>query len=191
MSNGAVDESSIEGLTSSSQRGKTASVDHHRFTDEWSFLNDMDNIPALNLRVLNRHNSNITSLIDKSSYCVVYTFSTANASWTKAGYEGTLFIYSQRPHMVQTPTGEQRGGLYGFCVLNRLSLENFWGEIDGGDIVLDDQYIITRSLTGGSVSLYPSIIVEIYGLWLYEIDDRPRIFNIFNEYHPLPLPWLT
>jgi hypothetical protein len=115
-----------------------------------SVTRDMDNIPALNLRVLNRHNSNITSLIDKSSYCVIYTFSTASASWTKAGYEGTLFIYSQRPHAVQTKEGEQQGGLFGFCVLNRLGLENFWGELNGGDIVLDDQYIITRSLTGGA-----------------------------------------
>jgi len=76
----------------------------------------MDNIPALNLRVLSRHNPNITSLIDKSSYCVIYTFSTATASWTKAGYEGPLFIYSQRPHVVQTEEGEVTGGLFGFCI---------------------------------------------------------------------------
>jgi hypothetical protein len=110
----------------------------------------MDDIPDLNLRVLTRHNSNILSLIDKSSYCVIYTFSTASQSWTKAGYEGTLFIYTQRQHTVQTEQGERQGGEYGFSVLNRLNLENFWGEINGGDIVLDDQYIITRSLTGGA-----------------------------------------
>jgi Dcp1-like decapping family len=110
----------------------------------------MDDTPQLNLRVLTRHNHNITSLIDKSSYCVIYTFSTASSSWTKAGYEGTLFIYKQQPYVIQTEHGEEQGGEYGFCVLNRLSLENFWGEINGGDIVLDDQYIITRSLTGGS-----------------------------------------
>ena len=109
----------------------------------------MDDISQLNLRVLNKHNPNITSLIDKSSYCVVYTFSIASASWTKAGYEGTLFIYSQQSHTIQTEYGEEQGGEYGFCVLNRLSLDNFWDEINGGDIVLEDQYIITRSLTGG------------------------------------------
>jgi hypothetical protein len=113
----------------------------------------MDDTPQLNLRVLKRHHPDITSVIDKSSYCVIYTFSTATSSWTKAGYEGTLFIYSQRPHMIQTEHGEQQGGGYGFCVLNRLSLDNFWGEINGGDIVLDDQYIITRSLTGGEPTI--------------------------------------
>jgi hypothetical protein len=109
----------------------------------------MDDTLQLNLRVLARHNKHITSLIDKSSYCVIYTFSIASSSWTKAGYEGTLFIYTQQPHIVQTEDGERLGGEYGFCVLNRLNLENFWGEINGGDIVLDDQFIITRSLTGG------------------------------------------
>ena len=109
----------------------------------------MDDIPQLNLRVLKRHNPYITSLIDKSSYCVIYTFSEASASWTKAGYEGTLFIYTQQPHVIQTEYGEEQdGGEYGFCVLNRLNLENFWGEVNGGDIVLEEQYIITRSLTG-------------------------------------------
>lgn len=118
------------------------------FTDDWSFLN-MDDISQLNLRVLKRHNPYITSLIDKSSYCVIYTFSTASASWTKAGYEGTLFIYSQQRRTIQTEEGEKEGGEFGFCVLNRLNLDNFWGEVNGGDIVLEDQFIITRSLTGG------------------------------------------
>src|SRR5579859_5355454 len=108
----------------------------------------MDDLHQLNLRVLKRHNPNITSLFEKSSYCVVYTFSTATSEWTKAGYEGTLFIYTQQPHIIQTEQGQRQGGQYGFCVLNRLSLENFWGEINGGDIVFDDQYIITRRLTG-------------------------------------------
>ena len=113
----------------------------------------MDDIAALNLRVLRRHNPNILSLIDKSSYCVVYRFDTVNQSWTKAGYEGTLFIYSQGPHVVQTSQGEEQGGEYGFCVLNRLSLDNFWGEINGGDILLEGKFIITRSLIGGKTPL--------------------------------------
>jgi hypothetical protein len=110
----------------------------------------MDDTPHLNLRVLTRHNASINTLITKSSYCVIYTFSTASHAWTKAGYEGTLFIYSQNPHTIQTPQGQREGGEYGFCVLNRLNLDNFWGEINGGDIVLDDQYIIIRSLIGGT-----------------------------------------
>ena len=112
---------------------------------------DMNNIPQLNLRVLKRHNPSIISLIDKSSYCVIYTFSTASASWTKAGYEGTLFIYTQQPQIIQTEFGQEQEGRHGFCVLNRLNLENFWGDINGGDIVLEEQYIITRSLTGGII----------------------------------------
>ena len=109
----------------------------------------MDDISQLNLHVLKRHNPYITSLIEKSSYCVIYTFSTASASWTKAGYEGTLFIYNQQPHAIQTEHGEEQGGEFGFCVLNRLNLENFWGEVNGGDIVLEEEFIITRGLTGG------------------------------------------
>jgi len=135
------------GRSSSKPKGQRA-----YFTHEWSFLNNMNqnDIQALNLRVLTRHNHYITSLIDKSSYCVIYTFSTASGSWTKAGYEGTLFIYTQQPHLSGTEHGDEGCGEYGFCVLNRLSLENFWGEVNGGDIVLEDQYIITRSLKGGT-----------------------------------------
>jgi hypothetical protein len=135
------------GRSSSKPKGQRA-----YFTHEWSFLNNMNqnDIQALNLRVLTRHNHYITSLVDKSSYCVIYTFSTASGSWTKAGYEGTLFIYTQQPHLSDTGYGDEGCGEYGFCVLNRLSLENFWGEVNGGDIVLEDQYIITRSLKGGT-----------------------------------------
>ena len=116
-------------------------------------MNVSDAIAQLNLQVLRKHNRHITSLVDKSSYCVIYTFSTDTASWTKAGYEGTLFIYTRQPHAIRTELGDQQSGEYGMCVLNRLSLDNFWGEINGGDIVLEDQYIITRSLTGGNVIL--------------------------------------
>ena len=154
------------------------------FTDDWAFLN-MDDISQLNLRVLKRHNPYITSLIDKSSYCVIYTFSEASAAWTKAGYEGTLFIYTQQPHVIQTKCGEvQDGGEYGFCVLNRLNLENFWGEINGGDIVLEEQYIITRSLTGGKSTYCEWLTkdVEVFGLWLFEEGDRRLIYNILDQY---------
>ena len=131
----------------------------------------MDDTPQLNLRVLTRHNKYITSLIEKSSYCVIYIFSTASSSWTKAGYEGTLFIYTQQPHIIQTDDGERHGGEYGFCVLNRLNLENFWGETNGGDIVLDDQYIITRSLTGGQSPLeWEELIFR--SLWIMVIRNR-------------------
>src|SRR5262245_54727375 len=109
----------------------------------------MDFIPELNLRVLKRHNPNIISIVAQSSYCVIYSFSLASMAWTKAGYEGTLFVYTQHPRIIQTEEGEQQGGDHGYCVLNRLSLENFWGEINGGDIAFDDKYIIVRTVTGG------------------------------------------
>jgi hypothetical protein len=144
----------------------------------------MDDMTQLNLRVLRRHNPAIDSLLDKSSYCVVYTFDTVNESWTKAGYEGTLFLYRQAPHVVQTPHGEQRGGEYGFCVLNRLSLDNFWGEINGGDIILDGKYIITRSLVGGTSAENErdGNATEVFGLWLYEEQDTPRIYTALQKY---------
>ena len=89
-------------------------------------------------------------------------------SWTKAGYEGTLFVYTQQPHLIQTEYGEEERGEYGFCVLNRLNLENFWGEINCGDIVLEDQYIITRSLTGGTA--YPRASSDLCrGIWIMVI----------------------
>ena len=164
--------------------GLTSAPTRKSFLHEWCFLN-MDDITALNLRVLRRHNPNILSLIDKSSYCVVYTFDTVNQSWTKAGYEGTLFIYSQRAHLVQTRKGEEQGGEYGFCVLNRLTLDNFWGEINGGDILLEGKFIITRSLIGGTTSCRMDGLTgtaEVFGLWLYEEEDTPRIYSILQQY---------
>jgi len=150
---------------------------------------NVNDIQELNLRVLSRHNRYITSLIDKSSYCVIYTFSTASGSWTKAGYEGTLFIYTQQPHLIQTEDGEEEGGEHGFCVLNRLNLENFWGEINGGDIVLEDQFIITRSLTGGITPPLGSgsVDLEVFGLWLFEESDRARIYNILDQYEHIEM----
>ena len=63
-------------------------------------------------------------------------------------------------------------------------MENFWGEINGGDIVLEEQYIITRSLTGGKSTYCEWLTkdVEVFGLWLFEEGDRRRIYNILDQY---------
>jgi len=82
--------------------------------------------------------------------------------------------------VVQTPQGEEQGGEYGFCVLNRLTLDNFWGEINGGDILLEGKFIIRRSLIGGTTPLARA--AEVFGLWLYEKEDTPRIYSLLQEY---------
>lgn len=52
----------------------------------------------LNLRVLQRHDSTITDILELTSYAVLYKFS--DDKWSKTGKEGTLFVYDRCGHLV-------------------------------------------------------------------------------------------
>ncbi|KAG5517980.1 hypothetical protein PMAC_000435 [Pneumocystis sp. 'macacae'] len=109
----------------------------------------------LNIRVLRLHHPKITSIVARSPYVVLYSFSDTEKTWTKEHCEGTLFIFS-------TNNG------YGYTILNRLSLESFSADlVCPDDLEYSDPYIIHR--------LHNE---KIYGLWIWEEIDRQKISSL-------------
>ncbi|MBW0518945.1 hypothetical protein O181_058660 [Austropuccinia psidii MF-1] len=113
----------------------------------------------INFNVLRRHDPQICSIIDSTSYVVIYRY--FHGAWSKTGFEGTMFLFQR-----------QSSPLFGLFVLNRQGLDNFCqGLLPSWDVDLDEGLIIWRSAgaTGdGDDDL-------IYGIWVYEENDRSRI----------------
>ncbi|KAF9429614.1 hypothetical protein BGZ94_010144, partial [Podila epigama] len=108
---------------------------------------------AVNLSVLQRHDSHITDIIDSSSYVVVYKFDEASQSWTKKGVEGTMFVFQRSTF----PS-------YGFFIMNRLGIDNLMADLTADmALQLTSDYIIYRDEK------------DIHGIWVYEPTDRDRI----------------
>lgn len=88
---------------------------------------------TINFNVLRRHDPEITSLIDSTSYVVIYRY--FHGAWSKTGLEGTMFIFQR-----QSPP------LYGVFVLNRQGLDNMsQGLLSGWEVDLDEGLIIWRN----------------------------------------------
>lgn len=163
---------------------------HHQLTDyesDAAYLSDMQpSVPLrsneeLNLSVLRRHNSSITSILSLAPYSVVYIFSPTTRHWEKNGVEGTLFVCQ----LAQGSLGEER---YSVFVLNRRGLDNFDLPLtDGENVELTDEYVIlkadegtdgqngengiadpqnNRSNSNNHNNLHTAN-VRIYGLWIY------------------------
>ncbi|KAG0057189.1 hypothetical protein BGZ83_001132 [Gryganskiella cystojenkinii] len=108
---------------------------------------------AVNLSVLQRHDANITDIIDSSSYVVVYKFDEDSQAWTKKGVEGTMFVFKRSA----VPS-------YGFFIMNRLGIDNLMADLTADmALQLTADYIIYRDEK------------DIHGIWIYEPTDRDRI----------------
>ena len=93
----------------------------------------------LNLSVLQRHNSEIKSILSIAPYAVIYEFSPLpQPEWTKTGVEGSLFICE----LASGTYGEDR---YSAIVLNRRALDNFEAELREGEnagVEVTEQFVI-------------------------------------------------
>ncbi|KNZ53423.1 hypothetical protein VP01_3240g1 [Puccinia sorghi] len=88
---------------------------------------------TINFNVLRRHDNQISSILDSTSYAVIYRY--FHGAWSKTGFEGTLFIFQRDIHP-----------FYGVFVLNRQGLDNLCeGLLAGWDVDLDEGLIIWRS----------------------------------------------
>jgi hypothetical protein len=88
---------------------------------------------TINFNVLRRHDPQISSILDSTSYAVIYRY--FHGAWSKTGFEGTLFIFQRDSHP-----------FYGVFVLNRQGLDNLCeGLLSGWDVDLDEGLIIWRS----------------------------------------------
>ncbi|KAI8453708.1 hypothetical protein BY996DRAFT_7138858 [Phakopsora pachyrhizi] len=120
---------------------------------------------SINFNVLRRHDPQINSIIDSTSYAVIYRY--FHGAWSKTGFEGTMFIFRRG-----TPP------LHGVFVLNRQSLENLCeGLLPGWDVDLDEGLIIWRS-AGATGDADDDVI---YGIWVYEEKDRIRISSTMQS----------
>ncbi|KAG0149569.1 hypothetical protein CROQUDRAFT_653375 [Cronartium quercuum f. sp. fusiforme G11] len=127
---------------------------------------------AINCNVLRRHDSHITSIIDSTSYVVIYRY--FHGAWSKTGLEGTMFIFQR-----DTPP------LYGVFVLNRQGLDNMSQSLLAGwEVDLDEGLIIWRS-EGATGEADDDII---HGLWIYEEKDRSRIAGTMQSLIDLSTP---
>jgi len=120
---------------------------------------------TINFNVLRRHDNQISSILDSTSYAVIYRY--FHGAWSKTGFEGTLFIFQRDCHP-----------FYGVFVLNRQGLDNLCeGLLAGWDVDLDEGLIIWRS-AGATGDADDDVI---YGIWVYEEKDRTRIATTMQQ----------
>ncbi|KAL1914750.1 uncharacterized protein VTP21DRAFT_8008 [Calcarisporiella thermophila] len=139
-----------------------------------SFTMDPSTKRAVNLSVLRRHDKTITEILDSSSHVVIYKFNSARKEWEKKGVEGTMFIFKRSVAPV-----------YGFFIMNRLSIENFHTFLTSDvEIQLSSEFIIYRTSDD-----------NIHGIWIYERDDKERIgqrllqcCSLSHSIEPPPMP---
>lgn len=129
---------------------------------------------SINFNVLRRHDSKITSIIDSTSYVVIYRY--FHGAWSKTGLEGTMFIFQRE---------EGHDPRYGVFVLNRQGLDNMsQGLLPGWEVDLDEGLIIWRN-EGATGDADDDII---HGLWIYEEQDRSRIAGVMQSLIDLSTP---
>ncbi|KAH9822665.1 hypothetical protein DFH28DRAFT_460437 [Melampsora americana] len=128
---------------------------------------------SINFNVLRRHDSKITSIIDSTSYVVIYRY--FHGAWSKTGLEGTMFIFQRDHHLPK----------HGVFVLNRQGLDNMsQGLLSGWEVDLDEGLIIWRN-EGATGDADDDII---HGLWIYEEQDRSRIAGVMQSLIDLSTP---
>jgi hypothetical protein len=106
----------------------------------------------LNLTVLKRHCSEISSILSIAPYAVIYEFNPQpEPTWNKSGIEGSLFI-------CQLTAGPQLGeDRYSAIVLNRRGMENFEAELreaDNTGVEITDDYVIVSLMEDGAQKIF-------------------------------------
>ncbi|EJT99229.1 hypothetical protein DACRYDRAFT_101377 [Dacryopinax primogenitus] len=130
---------------------------------------------ALNLKVLRRHCPQIKDIYDQASYVVLYRSilkhpedpESKEREWSKKDVhvEGSMFL-------VEYETSPP----HGFYILNREGLSDFKHVFRAGDkFEYKSDFVIFQG--EGSA--------EIWGLWIFEEDQRKRLAKKFLYYHQL------
>lgn len=105
----------------------------------------------VNLSVLRRHNSSISSILHIAPYAVIYAFTPVpEPTWNKIGIEGSLFINQLTPG----PFGEDR---YNAMILNRRGLDNFEAPLTEGEnagVEITDEYVIISFKEGNQLKIF-------------------------------------
>lgn len=144
---------------------------------------------TLNFNVISRYDDQVKQLLYTTSHCVIYKFK--DQDWSKTEFQGTLALYlrhfsaaiSDRP---LTSNDLQNLFCYGLILLNRQSPENFSlgllpnhavksffpdpaSGVSEMNVEMNDNLLIVKNVLG-----------EIYGLWIFNEDDRQKLFKLIN-----------
>lgn len=147
---------------------------------------------TLNFNVISRYDPGIKQLLCTTSHCVIYKFNDESQEWVKSEYQGTLALYLRDFQIPQTTSATyedlQKLFCYGLILLNRTNPQCFSlgllpnkvtrhffphglnnNGISSMDVELNDNLIILKNILG-----------EIYGLWVFNEDDRAKLFKLFQ-----------
>ncbi|GFQ66497.1 mRNA-decapping enzyme 1A [Trichonephila clavata] len=110
----------------------------------------------INLKTLQRVDSNIVEIIDNASQVAIYKYERKLERWEGTEIEGTLFLYRR-----SLPP------LHGFIIVNRKNTTNFIESITSDmQFQLQEPYLLYKNHSG-----------DIIGSWFYEQKDLKRIMK--------------
>lgn len=148
---------------------------------------------TINFNVISRYDSFVKKLLYQTSYSVIYKFDEPSGQWNKTDFQGSLSLYLrgfQTPQHNFYPSFQDLQNLfcYGLILLNRNTPQCFSigllpnnvtkhyfprGVNNNGilsmDVELNDNLIIVKNLLG-----------EIYGLWVFDEDDRLKLYRLLE-----------
>ncbi|KAG8182636.1 hypothetical protein JTE90_018472 [Oedothorax gibbosus] len=108
----------------------------------------------INLKTLQRMDSNIVEIVDNASQVAIYKYDSELEKWDGTDVEGSLFLYRRSIFPC-----------HGFIIVNRMNTTNFVESITSDmQFQLQEPYLLYKNNRG-----------EIIGSWFYERKDLQRI----------------
>ena len=124
-----------------------------------------------NYGVLKLHDSALDKIIFRSSICDVYEFNNTSENWNQIDCKGTVFLYSRISN---------DGFPYALLVLNRNSPMDFYvGITPAFKSVINGKPPMETELQDSTIMVQKSV-EQIYGLWLFEESDRPKLTSLIR-----------
>ncbi|KAL7415125.1 hypothetical protein BDY24DRAFT_283837 [Mrakia frigida] len=123
---------------------------------------------AMNLKVLQRHDPSILSIVDSATYVVLYHYDEKEGGWKKEGIEGSMFIFRRS---ISPPLG--------LFILNRHGLKNWTRpitfntefDIQGKTLMLNEQ--------GAQEDTEDA---KISGLWVHDVAEGEKLLELLSSF---------
>ncbi|KAK6198770.1 uncharacterized protein RJT21DRAFT_122400 [Scheffersomyces amazonensis] len=148
---------------------------------------------TLNFNVISRYDPAIKQLLWTTSHCVVYNFNDESQDWVKSDYQGTLALYLRDyklPTKDHIPDYQDLQNLfcYGLILLNRNNPECFSLGLVPNKV---SQHFYPNGLNNSQVKemaielndnliIIKNLLDEIYGLWVYNEEDRAKLYKLLE-----------
>lgn len=146
---------------------------------------------TLNFNVISRYDPAIKQLLFTSSHCVVYKFG-EEEDWIKTDYQGTVLLYLRDYKLPDANRTDplnyqdlQNLFCYGLILLNRTKPENFSLGLLSNKM---NRHFLPRGLPhmpmfemavelNDTIIIVKNVLGEVYGLWVYDEQDRMKLFK--------------